>query len=95
MDHETERMVKVYVARDAFEAHFLKDLLNANGLESQVTDENSVYAGVGGIERPKLWVLEKDQDTARDLIERYETIKKESPPDSEADDNDITPDWKE
>jgi hypothetical protein len=58
-----------------------------------------VYAGVGGIERPKLWVFEKDEETARDLIARYETIKKETTReetlDSEADDDDPTPAWKE
>jgi len=95
MDPGTERMVKVYVARDSFEAYFLKDLLASHGIESQVVDENSVYAGVGGIERPKLWVFEKDEETARELIARYETIKKETTQDSEADDDDPTPAWKE
>ena len=95
MDHSEDRMVKVYLARDAFEAHFVKDLLTSHGIESQVVDENSVYAGVGGIERPKVWVFEKDEDAARDLIERYETIKKESTPDSEADDDDPTPAWRD
>jgi hypothetical protein len=95
MDHGTERMVKVYVARDSFEGYFLKDLLASHGIESQVVDENSVYAGVGGIERPKLWVFEKDEEAARDLIIRYETIRKETSPDSEAGDDDPTPAWKE
>jgi hypothetical protein len=95
MDHGNERMVRVYVARDSFEGFFLKDLLASHGIESRVVDENSVYAGVGGIERPKLWVFEKDEETSRELIARYETIKKETTQDSEADDDDVTPDWKE
>jgi hypothetical protein len=99
MDPGTERMVKVYVARDSFEGYFLKDLLASHGIESQVVDENSIYAGVGGIERPKVWVFENDEETARELIARYETIKKETArettQDSEADDDDPTPAWKE
>ena len=90
-----ERMVKVYEARDSFEGYFLKDLLASHGIEAQVVDENSGFAGVSGIEQPKVWVFEKDEQTARDLITRYETIKKETTQDSEVDDTDITPDWKE
>ena len=33
MDHVTERMVKVYEARDSIEGHFLKDLLTGHGIE--------------------------------------------------------------
>ena len=78
MDHVTERMVKVYVARDSIEGHFLKDLLAGHGIEAQVVDENSAYVGLGGIERPKLWVFEKDQDAARQLLMDYEATRKES-----------------
>jgi hypothetical protein len=89
-----DRMVKVYNARDSFEGYFIKDLLASHGVEAQVVDENSGFAGVSGIEQPRVWVFEKDEEAARDLITRYETIKKESTPDSEADD-DPTPAWRE
>ncbi|QDT57392.1 hypothetical protein Pan44_54610 [Caulifigura coniformis] len=78
MDHATERMIEAYVARDSFEGHFLKDLLSGQGIEAHVTDENSVYAGVGGIERPKVWVFEKDQEAARRLLEEYEATRAQS-----------------
>jgi len=78
MDNVTERMVEVYVARDSIEGHFLKDLLAGHSIEAQLTDENSVYAGVGGIESPKLWVFEKDQEVARRLLEEYEATRAQS-----------------
>jgi len=78
MDHATERMIEAYVARDSFEGHFLKDLLSDNGIEAQVTDENSAYAGVGGLASPKVWVFEKDQDAARQLLEEYEATRAQS-----------------
>ena len=34
MDHSEDRMVKVYLARNAFEAHFVKDLLTSHGIDS-------------------------------------------------------------
>lgn len=95
MGFSMERMVKVYSARDSFEGHFLKDLLESHGIEAQVVDENTGFAGVGGIEQPRVWVFEKDEQTARELIGRYEAIKKETTQDSEVDDDDVTPDWKE
>jgi len=67
-----ERMVEVYLARDSFEAHFLKDLLGRSGVEAQVVGENTPYAGVGGIERPRVWVFETDHDRARELLKEYE-----------------------
>ena len=75
MSDVTERMVKVYVARDSFEGHFLKDLLSGQGIDAQVVDENSVYAGVGGIERPKVWVFEKDEAAARQILAEYEETR--------------------
>lgn len=94
MDHVTDRMVKIYVARDAIEGHFLKDLLSGHGIEAQVTDENSAYAGVGGIERPKVWVFEKDQEAARSLLDEYEVTRAQSMSDPDEDD-DITPTFDE
>jgi len=77
---ETERMVEVYIARDQFEAHFLKDLLTRAGIDAQVVGENSVYAGVVGVERPRVWVFEQDLDHARELLTDYETTRSQSSP---------------
>ncbi len=72
-----ERMVEVYAARDLMEAHFLKDLLDGYGIEAQVVEENSCYAGAVGLARPRVWVFEHDQTRARDLLREYEERPKE------------------
>ena len=92
MDHTQERMVEVYTARDSFEGHFLKDLLAGHDVDARVVDENSAYAGVGGIERPKLWVFEKDHDIARRLLTEYEAGRTEPTPKFDEGD-DITPNF--
>lgn len=78
MDHGMERMVEVYLARDVLEAHFLKDLLGGHAIQAQVIGENSSYAGVMGIERPRLWVFEQDKDRARSVLKEYEANRKDA-----------------
>ncbi len=72
-----DRMVEVYAARDLIEAHFLKDLLAGSGIEAQVVDENSCYAGTIGLAQPRVWVFEHNQERSRELLLEYETREKE------------------
>ena len=64
------------MARDALEAHFLKDLLGGHEIDAHVIGENSSYAGVMGIERPALWVFEQDKGRARAVLVDYEANRK-------------------
>jgi hypothetical protein len=82
MDHSQERMVEAYAARDQIEAHLLRELLASHDIEARVVGENTLYAGVIGVEQPRVWVFEQDQAAARRLLEQYEEDRRQSSADA-------------
>src|SRR6266536_453268 len=69
-------MVKVYIARDSSQAHFVRDLLAREGLRAVVLGDNLQMA-IGGVPAvanalPAIWVHPDDQAAAGAVIARME-----------------------
>lgn len=71
-------MKRVFTAQHSAEAHFVKGLLETEGIQAEVRGED--LSGVrGGVPitpdtSPSVWVLEDSQlESARAIIKRYET----------------------
>jgi hypothetical protein len=69
-------LVKVYTARDTPQAHFVRSLLEQEGIDATVLGDQLALA-IGGIPAtrgtlPAVWVAEESADAARDVVARYE-----------------------
>ena len=69
-------MKKLYTARDSLEAHFLRNLLEAQGIHSTVLGD-ALGAARGELPMtqetlPAVWVNSEDVERAQDLVEEYE-----------------------
>src|SRR5690606_17888944 len=71
-----DRLVRVYTAADAGDAHLVRDLLAAEGVRAVIQGENlSMARGeipLGPTTAPSVWVREGDVPQARALIEAFE-----------------------
>jgi hypothetical protein len=70
------RLVEVYAARNGIEAHFLRGLLEEEGIAVRVVGEGLTFAmgdlPLGLPTAPRLWVLEDNSARARELILEWE-----------------------
>jgi hypothetical protein len=70
------RLVEVYAARNGIEAHFLRGLLEEEGIAVRVVGEGLAFAigdlPMGLPTAPRLWVFEDDSARARELILEWE-----------------------
>lgn len=74
------RTIEVYAARDGMEAHFLRSLLEDEGIDAQVVGDGLV-AALGDIPfgmptAPRIWVQEEDAARARQLILDWEQSRR-------------------
>lgn len=77
---EDARLVEAYAAQNGIEAHFLSALLEEEGIPVRVVG-TSLAMGSGELPlgfptAPRLWVLEKDFDRARQLILEWEESRR-------------------
>ena len=74
--HENE-IVQVYAAADLTEAHFLRNMLADGGIEARVVGERTSTLGlpVGEEAAPCLWVHQRDEETARQLLVQWEKTR--------------------
>jgi len=84
MSDESDRIVEVYSAGNAAEAHMVKLALDDAGIESRVVGEllNGVVGEipVGDVSTPRVWVHEDDAVAARSTIVEWETHRKSDVP---------------
>jgi hypothetical protein len=71
-------MRHVYTGRDEMDAHFVKGLLEAEGIEASVMGENLVNA-VGTLplsdnSLPSVWVADADESRAVVIVEKYRQV---------------------
>ena len=67
-------MIKVYNAKDITEAHIVKGMLEANGINAYVNG-HYLQGGIGelaAMDFASVHVEESDQQIARELIDEYE-----------------------
>ncbi|MCD6521612.1 DUF2007 domain-containing protein [Candidatus Calescamantes bacterium] len=72
------RTVKVYTAKDEFEANLIKGLLESEGIPCNLITQvpHSVYPfTVDGLAEVQIMVREEDADRAREIIESKEGEK--------------------
>ena len=71
-------MRHVYTGRDEMDAHFLKGLLENEGIEAVVTGENleATWATLPLSEKslPGVWVREQDEERALLIVKDYEQV---------------------
>jgi len=67
-------VVEIYVAANSLEAHAVRNLLEAEGIEAQVVGEALEQGAfpAGGRLSPRVWVHGNDAARARELIEEWE-----------------------
>jgi len=83
------RVLEVYSAATATEAHLLKDRLAAEGIHAQVVGE-TLQSAAGGLPlgetlAPRVWVLQADEARARAII-RHELVRGDVESSEDADD---------
>jgi hypothetical protein len=81
-------MIKVFVAHDPLEAHFVKSLLELEGIAAEVQGESlfGLRPGVGiaSDTLPSVWIVEDLRvDKSRQVIADYERQKRDALPDSD------------
>ncbi len=65
-------MRRVFTASNAVEAHFVRCLMEAGGLEATVQDE--FLAGMSGEVWPTVWILDdRCEAEARQIVTEYES----------------------
>jgi hypothetical protein len=75
---------RVFVARHPTEAHFMKDLLEAEGIASEIQGED-LFGARGETPLtpdtlPSVWVVnDADEDRAREFVSKYEEQEKATP----------------
>src|SRR5437762_5244457 len=71
-------MRHVYTGRDEMDAHFVKGLLEQEGIEAVVTGENleATWSTLPLSDKslPGVWVAEKDEDRATLIIRDYQQV---------------------
>jgi hypothetical protein len=86
-------MRHVYSGRDEMDAHFVKGLLEAEGIEAAVMGENLVNA-VGTLplsdnSLPGVWVPDGEEARAQAIVQRYKQVDA-----ANANDVKVQPTWK-
>jgi len=72
-------MKKVYVANDPMHAHLLKEILESNGIEALIRDEQTFYLrGELPLVYPSVWTSDESAEAARKLCVEFDTSKKHS-----------------
>jgi hypothetical protein len=76
-----EQLVEVYAARDSMEAHFVRTLLEDDGIDARVVGEGLTFAigdlPLGLPTSPRVWVRDEDAERARELIDAWEASRQE------------------
>ena len=82
-------MQRVYTARDEMDAHFLKGLLEQQGIEAVVLGEplESAFGTLplGREAGPGIWVREEDVERATPIVEEYRQIDRANADDTDDD----------
>ncbi len=77
---DDERLVEVYRASDAAEAHLLSDVLSDSGIPNRIEGEalQSIIGEIpiGWMSAPRIMVLEHHASDARAIIERLEQSRR-------------------
>lgn len=71
---DPEQVVTVYQAENVTEAHLIRNILEAEGIQARVSDEAEPLAGLD-ITGPEVLVHLRDQDRAENAIARYEELQ--------------------
>jgi hypothetical protein len=78
---DSDRLAQIYVAENDLEAHFLKGLLEDNGIDVQIVNEALRFAigdiPAGWATAPRLWVREENAVEARRLIDEWNAGRQE------------------
>jgi hypothetical protein len=78
---DKDRLAEVYVAENSLEAHFLKNLLEDEGIDVEVVGEGLAFAmgdlPLGWPTMPRLWVRQEDAANAKALIGDWEKQRRE------------------
>jgi hypothetical protein len=71
---DPEEVVTVYQAENVTEAHLMRNILEAEGIQAHVSDEAEPLAGLD-ITGPEVLVHIRDLDRAKKAIARYEELQ--------------------
>ncbi|HEX3870700.1 MAG TPA: DUF2007 domain-containing protein [Pirellulales bacterium] len=71
---DPEALVTVYRAANPTEAHLVKNILDEEGVEASVIEENEPLMGLD-FTGPEILVHRKDQDRAEKIIAQYEEMQ--------------------
>jgi hypothetical protein len=70
-------MVRTFIARDSVQAHFVRGLLEAEGITATVLGEPLQFLGgyvpVHSNAAPSVWVRNEDETAAADVVRKYES----------------------
>jgi hypothetical protein len=71
---DPEEVITVYRAENVTEAHLMRNILEAEGIQARVSDEAEPLAGLD-ITGPEVLVHVRDQDRAEKAIAQYEELQ--------------------
>jgi hypothetical protein len=71
---DPEEVITVYQAENVTEAHLMRNILEAEGIQAHVSDEAEPLAGLD-ITGPEVLIHVRDQDRAEKVIARYEELQ--------------------
>ncbi len=82
MEDPDADIVEAYLAADITEAHFLRDLLEEQGIKARVVgDTLTGMIPAGEVTAPRVWVFRSDEIRARELLDEYERVHRRPHPD--------------